>query len=411
MAGGKGRMQLTAVRVFVPFAAGYFLAYLLRVVNAVLAPDLTRDLGLDASDLGLLTSVFFLSFALFQVPLGMLLDRFGPRRTETALLLVAASGAVVFGLARSVEGLIVGRALLGLGTSACLMAALKAFVLWFDRARIPLINGWQMAAGGLGALTATVPVEAALHVTDWRGVFLGFGAALLVVAALIYTCVPEKPGAGPGSGFRDQARGVARVFTSRFFWRVAPLGVAAQASFIAVQSLWSGPWLRDVGGLGRGDVASHLLVIAAAMVAGFVSIGFLAERLGRLGIAPVRVAVTGVIAFMAVEGAIALEWTAAPGLLWAAYGFTGTIGIVFFAVLSQNFPAELAGRVVTGFNLMIFGFAFAIQWGTGAIIDQWPVTAAGGYAPAGYRAAFFVILGLQASALLWFACFRRRTSP
>ncbi|HSR72854.1 MAG TPA: MFS transporter, partial [Kiloniellales bacterium] len=120
-------------RVFLPFALGYFLSYLLRVVNAVIAPDLIAELGLAAADLGLMTSVNFLAFGAFQLPVGILLDRFGPRRTESALLLVAAAGALLFSLAGDLLGLVLGRALIGLGTSACLMAAFKAYVQWFPR--------------------------------------------------------------------------------------------------------------------------------------------------------------------------------------------------------------------------------------------------------------------------------------
>ncbi|MDH5749281.1 MAG: MFS transporter, partial [Rhodospirillales bacterium] len=164
------------IRVFLPFAFGYFLSYALRVVNAVIHTDLQKDLSLDAADLGLLTSTYFLTFAIFQLPLGVLLDRYGPRRTEAALLVIAAAGAILFASAQSVSTLIAGRALIGLGVSACLMGAFKAFVMWFPRERIPVMNGYQMTAGGLGALIATAPVEAALNFTDWRGVFYAFAA-------------------------------------------------------------------------------------------------------------------------------------------------------------------------------------------------------------------------------------------
>ncbi|NJN45375.1 MAG: MFS transporter [Candidatus Competibacteraceae bacterium] len=133
------------LRVFLPFACGYFLSYLFRTVNAVISPDLVSDLNLDATDLGLLTSMYFLTFAAFQLPLGMLLDRFGPRRVETVLLLFAAAGALCFALSTRLEGLILGRALIGLGVSACLMASFKAFVMWFPPQRLPAVNGWVMA--------------------------------------------------------------------------------------------------------------------------------------------------------------------------------------------------------------------------------------------------------------------------
>ncbi|MHA1598863.1 MAG: MFS transporter, partial [Alphaproteobacteria bacterium] len=122
--------RVPLLRVFLPFAFGYFLSYLYRVVNAVIAPDLIAEMGLGAADLGLLTSAYFLSFALFQLPLGILLDHFGPRKTEAGLLLFAALGAVLFATSESANGLIVGRALIGLGVSGCLMAAFKAYTIW-----------------------------------------------------------------------------------------------------------------------------------------------------------------------------------------------------------------------------------------------------------------------------------------
>ncbi len=402
-------------RVFVPFALGYFLSYLYRAVNAVIAPDLIRDLGLDAADLGLLTSTYFLTFAAFQLPLGLLLDRFGPRRTEAALLLFAAAGAGTFAAAPSTEMLIVGRALIGFGVSACLMAAFKAFVIWFPRERLPLVYGIQMAAGGLGALTATVPVEAALHITDWRGVFWILGGLTIVASGVLFFAVPEKQTGQPQTTFGEQLRGVARIFSSPVFWRVAPVTVAAQAAFLSIQSLWTGPWLRDVGGLDRGAVADSLLMIAAAMIAGFISIAVLTDRLARWGVKPMSVAVPAMGLFMVLQAAIIIQPAgqmadpmAGAGLsLWMLFGFFGTTGILPYAVMSQSFPPHLAGRVNTGLNVLVFTSAFCAQWGMGAIINLWPVSPSGGYDPAGYQAAFTVMLALQGAAMTWYLLFRR----
>ena len=266
------------LRIFLPFAFGYYLSYLYRVVNAVMAPNLVADLGVDPSDLGLLTAAYFLTFAAFQLPLGVLLDRFGPRRIESALLLFAALGAFVFARAGSLAGLVVGRAFIGFGVSACLMAAFKAYVMWFPRGQLPLINGLQMAAGGLGALSATAPVEAMLGITDWRGIFFILAILTLVVAATVFCVVPEKDPGSEHLTFAQQLRGISQVFTSMTFWRIAPVTTLSQAGFLSIHGLWSGPWLRDVAGFGRSDVAGALLLVAAAMIAGFVLLGGAAER-------------------------------------------------------------------------------------------------------------------------------------
>lgn len=390
------------LRVFIPFALGYFVSYLFRVVNAVLAPDLESALGVGPSDLGLLTAAYFITFAAFQLPLGVLLDRFGPRKIESFLLIFAAAGALVFSRAQSVSGLVLGRALIGFGVSACLMAAFKAFVIWFQRQQLPLINGIQMAAGGFGALTATAPVAAALEFTDWRGVFFILSIITLGIAAAVFFVVPEKKAEQNSDGIGVQLRGIARVFSSLTFWRIAPLTVMSQAAFLATQGLWSGPWLRDVAGFERSAVAQVLLTIAAAMVAGFILIGAAAERLSRLGIKPIAVAIAGMIAFMLVQIFLILEVTSWARPLWVLYGIFGTTGIVPYAVLSQSFPLHLSGRVNTALNLLVFVAAFAAQWGIGAIINLWPFTAGGGYAPPGYQAAFAMMLLLQLLSLLWF---------
>jgi len=394
------------VRVFVPFTMGYFLSYLFRVVNAVIAPNLVADVGLAASDLGLLTSSYFLTFAAFQVPLGILLDLYGPRRTESALLLFAAAGTAMFAVSDGLTGLIIGRALIGFGVSACLMAAFKAYVMWFESGRLPLINGLQMSAGGLGALAGTAPVEWALQLTDWRGVFWIFTALTLFVAAAIFFVVPEKKEEASGATLGQAFGGVRQVFTSPLFWRVAPLGVASQAAFLALQSLWAGPWLRDVAGFDRDAVANTLFLIAAAMVAGFLGGGALTERLGRVGVTPITVGVIGMALFLVVQALMAFGVTEPVVPLWIAYGFFGTTGIIIYAGLSQRFPTQLAGRVNTGVNVLVFVLAFVLQWGIGGIIDLWPPTADGGYHPEAYQAAIGVLAGLQAAALLWYLAYR-----
>ncbi len=390
-----------ALRVLLPFAAGYFLSYLYRSVNAVLAPEITRAISLEAAELGLMTGAYFLAFAAAQPPLGILLDRFGPRRVEAVLLLAAAAGALVVARAEGASALIAGRVLVGFGVAACLMAALKANILWFPRHRLALVNGIVLSAGGLGAAAAAAPIQAALAVTDWRGVHALLSGLTVTAAAWLFLAVPERrdlPHPSAGTSLADQMREIAVIVASPLFRRVAPAATVAMGAFMAVQGLWAGPWLRDVAGLDADRAATALTVMAAAMAAGFLLTGAIAERLSRLGVPPIRVAAAGMATFCLAGLAMALGVIVAPVALCAVYGFTGTASSLSYVVLTDGFPARMAGRVNTSLNLAIFVAAFGLQWGIGAVIGLWPATA-GGWPPEAYGTALLIPAGLGAVAL------------
>jgi len=390
--------------VFLPFALGYCLSFLFRTVNAVIAEELTRDLGLGAASLGVLTSAYFISFAAFQLPLGILLDRYGPRRVEAALLLVAAAGALLFGLGDSLTALAAGRALIGLGVSACLMGAFTANVQWWPRDRLPLVNGLTMAFGGLGAVLATTPVAALLPSTGWRGLFLGLAAITLATAALLFLTVPERrDGAHPAATLGTLARGTAEVFASRAFWRMIPACMLVQGTMMAYIGLWIAGWLRDVAGLDRAAMAEVLQWAAAALGVGYLGTGAVVSLLEhRLGV-PARVtAFTAMGISLAILGLLAFQAVEWPGL-WAIYPLFATAAATLYAILSRDFPAERAGRVNTAVNVMSFISAFVLQAGIGAVIALFPADEA-----RGHRVALFAVLTLQAAAWLWGVWPRRR---
>ena len=195
--------------------------------------------------------MYLLAFAAFQLPLGVLLDRYGPRRVVAALLCVAAVGALVFGLARDFTMLSIGRALIGLGVSGGLMGAIKAFTLWFPLNRLALLNGLYLAAGGIGGLSATAPAEALLGPLGWRALFYVLAAMSVGAALLIFVVVPEKELPGKGSTLRDQIAGFGDIFASLAFWRIALPLVVCHAGYLTLQGLWLGPWLYDVAGQPR----------------------------------------------------------------------------------------------------------------------------------------------------------------
>jgi MFS family permease len=388
--------------ILLPFAFGYYLSYLLRVINAVLAPDLSQELGLGPQALGLLTASYFIAFASTQIPLGILLDRWGPRRVEAILLLFAALGALLFSLGESTWDLMVARAIIGFGVSACLMAAFKAFTLWFPPEQLPRFNGIIMAAGGVGALSATAPVQFALTLTDWRGIFAGLAILLLLCAVVVFVLVPESHHDQPKENLREQIRGLTQVLQHRFFWSVAPVTMLSQGSFISIQSLWASPWLQDVSGMSRNDTADLLFLVAASMVASFLIMGNLTVRLSRQGVKPIWVAATGMALFMLIEALLITEaFSRYTHILWMAFGFFGTTGIVLYAVLSQFFPRSLSGRVNTLLNLLVFITTFSLQYGMGAIIEHWVKPEIPWLSFSAYHAAFGFVLLLQIISLIW----------
>ena len=385
------------------FQTLYSISYFFRNANAIIEGDLVRELGLGPADLGLLPSVYFISFAAFQLPLGVLLDRYGPRRTEVVLLLFAAVGALIFSQSDTLSGLIVGRLLIGLGVSACLMAAFKAYVIWFSNQRLPIINGLQMVAGGLGALGATTPLQNALSFTDWRGVFTGLAVITVISAVLVWILLPEKQ-----STVELQTKlsilfiEIEKVVKSPIFWSIAPFAAISGGTNMAIHGLWIKPWLRDVAGIGVDSAAQLLFAMTMASITGFLSLGIFAERVSQLfDFRPITIGVFGMTLFLLAQSAMAYGWISSPLLLVILLGFFGTSSILIFAGYAQMFPKNLSGRVSTILNFLIFVSAFIIQWGIGVIIEMWPPTASG-YDPESYQAAIGALVLLQAAGLAWY---------
>ena len=390
-------------RIYFPLALGYAISYFYRNANAIIEGDLVRELGLGPADLGLLTSVYFISFAVFQLPLGVLLDRYGPRRTESILLLFAALGAVLFAQAESLSGLIVGRLLIGLGVSACLMAAFKAYVLWFSSERLAMINGLQMVAGGLGALGATIPLQNALSYTDWRGVFMGLAFITVFASICLWVFLPENQRNDEKiPTLKLQFKEMGQVLQSRIFWEIAPLAAISSGTNMAMHGLWIKPWLRDVAGLSAVNSAQLLFAMTLTLIGGFLTLGIIAERLSQFfDVRPISISVFGMTIYLFVQSTMIYGGIGSPLILVILLGFFGTASILVYAGYAQIFPKNLSGRVSTILNLLVFIVAFLLQWGIGAILEMWPATD-NGYEPESYQTAIGVLVLLQATGLIWY---------
>ena len=385
--------------VYAAFASAYLLSYLYRTVNAVISPELTRDLDLASGSLGFLTSAYFLAFGLMQVPVGMLLDRYGPRRVEPLLLAFAAAGAFAFGAAPGLPGLTLGRALIGIGVCACLMAPLKGMAMWYPAERQASLGGWMMVAGGLGALAATTPVEIALRFVGWRTIFFVLAGATLLVAVWIAWRVPDTPKPQHATDMRAQFAGVRSVFGHPRFWWISPLGGFGMGAFFAIQGLWAVPWMMDVDGRSRAEAAATLLGMSLASLVGYLFLGMFATTLARRGIGARHLFAAG-FTLNAVALAVIAFGVSSAAPWWWLYGLGASANILAFSVLNDGFPRELAGRANTALNLMMFAGGFIVQWGVGVVVDA-AAAWLGAPRDAGLRYAFILLLVLDLATLAW----------
>ncbi len=392
------------LRVFLPFVAGYYLAYLFRTINAVIAAPLATELELGAGDLGLLTSVYFLTFAVAQIPIGILLDRYGPRRIQSALLVVAAVGSALFAASDNFLMLLVGRALIGLGVAAALTAGLKALVLWFPGDRLSLLNGLMVMLGALGAVTATLPADLLLVWIGWRELFGLFALLTAACAAIIYCVVPE---AAPIANAAVSV-GLRKVYADPSFWRLAPLSSACIGTAWALQGLWAAQWLTDVDGLDRTEVVQHLFAMAVALSLGAILLGVAADRLRTRGVGPELLLGSVAAVFIATQLALILRLPLPSYLLWAVVAAVGAATVLSYAIVAEYFPKELAGRANGALNLCHIAAAFVVQYATGVVLARW-TPQAGHYPEIAYRIAFALNFALQVAAWIWFVFPRVRT--
>jgi nitrate/nitrite transporter NarK len=400
-----------ALRIFGCFAAGYFMSYGLRSVNAMLAPELIAELGLSNTQLGAMSAAYFLAFAAMQVPLGVWLDRFGPRRVDATLLGLAAAGCMVFALAASPAMLWVGRALIGAGVSAALMASLTAYRQWFAAERQTQLAAWMLMSGTLGVLVTTAPVHWALPVLGWRGVFWLSATLLVLIGVAMWRLLPRdhertpEPGT-PAASFLESLGGYREVFASGYFWRMTMTAGVVQGGFVSMQSLWVGPWFGTVLGVQGAARADLLFAFNLGLMLCFLALGWLAPRVGTERAALARVVACGTAAVVVLE--LAIAWAHGPSAwgLWVAYAAAATVYTLVQPRVGLAFPSHLAGRALTGFNLLIFSWMFASQWGFGVAIDVFRES--GLDESAAFRAAMVAFASLHAACLLLFVAWPRR---
>ncbi len=363
-----------AVWVFVAFASAYFLSTLLRAITATLSPTLTLEFGLQARDLGLLAGGYFFGFSLTQLPMGHWLDQHGPKKVVLSFLGVAVLGCLAFAWASDFSGLLIARVLIGVGVSACLMAPLTGYRRWFALEQQQRANAWMLMTGAFGMLASTLPVQWLLPTIGWRWMFVGLAALILSSVALMAWRVPAWRLPEPVvSEEVNEPQGILasyrQVWAHPYFRSLTPMGFFNYGGFVAMQTLWAGPWMVKVAGYTPLEAATGLFWVNVCMLITFWLWGLYTPALTRRGFSANKLMTWGVPLNFCVQIYIITAGSEAGALQWALFCISSSFVALAQPAVGMAFPAAVAGKALSAYNLVLFLGVFVVQWGMGLMID------------------------------------------
>jgi MFS family permease len=391
---------LIALRIFLAFASGYFLSYALRSVNAALAPVLAADLNLSAGELGWLSSAYFLAFAAMQIPVGIWLDRYGARRTESALLLVAATGAALVGLGDTLWMNSLGRILIGAGVAPCLMASYYYFRRCFPAVQQPRLVMSMLLVGATGAMVATQPALSMANWLGWRQIYI-FACGLLVLSAFtIYFFTTDADRQETPLGSEKDTTSILKLATHPVMLRIVPACIFTIGGFLAMQTLWAGPWLTKTLSLSPEQASTVLLYLNASLMVSYVLMGLAGPWLLRIGLSLQHQSVIALTWIPIVFVTMILWQNQASWICWLLFAPVIPVMFLLQTQAALAFPSHVAGRVLTTSNLMIFVGTFAVQWAIGLAVDTF--NKLGMTDTDALRSAFSCLVALQLLSLFWF---------
>jgi MFS family permease len=397
-----------AITVFFVFAFGYFLSCLLRAITATLSPVLTLEFELMAADLGLLAGGYFLGFASMQIPLGYLLDKFGPKKIVSSFLLIAFIGTVSFALAQNFSGLLVSRILIGVGVSACLMAPLTGYRIWFAEDQQQRANSWMLMIASLGFLSSTLPIQLLLPSLGWRWIFGGIAALILISIFLMLVFIPKWNHQKDESLENSERKGsLADVWKNKFFISVIPMGLFNYGGLMAIQTLWAGPWMIRVAGYTPLESATGLFWINITMLISFFLWGYFLPRITNLGFSALKILKLGLPVSFLIMLIIIILGSKAGAFYITLFILSSIFLSVTQPAVGLSFASHLAGKALTSFNLLIFLGTFIMQWVMGLVIDLVKIF---GYTEIiGFKAAFSFFLFLSLISYIFFLIINKKS--
>lgn len=388
-------------------AAIYLVSQFLRNSVGVIAPNLAAEIGLSAGEIGLLSSAFFFAFAAAQLPLGVAIDRYGPKRCMLVCAVVALIGTLQFATAATPTGLVMARILMGLGSSCYLMAPLALYARRFPPERFTVLAGIQLSIGTIGTLFVTAPLAWASAAIGWRMTFFVVAGIVVICAAMVAIVVREDTElrAGHGETLRESLAGVLEVARMQGFWPLFLMHTMSYSSYVLIVGLWGGPFLAHVYGYGlttRGDL---LMLPAISHIVGVVIWGYAERYFGAYKPLVLAGAIATAVALLvlALIGRLEPLWLT----VWLAiFGFLPAYFPVLLAHGRSLLPPPLVGRGITLFNIGTIGGTFVVQLTSGALIDLFPPQE-GVYPLDAYRLVFAVQAVCVLTACAVYATARR----
>ncbi|MGE3644938.1 MAG: MFS transporter [Beijerinckiaceae bacterium] len=386
----------------------YIVSQFFRNSIGVIGPDLAREFQLEASHLSLLASAFFLSFALVQIPLGMAIDRYGPKICLLAPSAILLAGTLLFAFARNFSDLVLARLIIGLGCSSFLMAPLTIYAERFPPAMFATMVGLQVGAGNLGSLGATKPLAFVAGWVGWRNGFLMVAAVVAIATVLVMVLVRDDESAKQRRKDRAETiaslmKGVVAAARTRSFWPIFFMQLVTYPAFAAILGLWSGPWLAQVYGLDLAARGSLLFALALAQIGSLFAWGMADRLFGSYKIpcllgAFLCAIVLAVGAIFPIPRSLLLPYLIVLGLV---FGFSP----VMTSHGKSLFPPELTGRGLSLMNIAAMGGVFLQQILTGAVIETFDSKIVDGvhiYPAEAYRWVFGLLAAEIAIAIVFY---------
>jgi nitrate/nitrite transporter NarK len=344
-----------------------------RASTAIIAQELTIDLGLSPKELGLLGSAFFYAFALIQLPLGLLLDRAGARITMVALNILGILGAVILANGDNVVDGVIGRILMGLGMAANFMGPLKLLTHWFSLKKFATVSGLMVSIGSLGSMAATSPLAFLVEELGWRDTFrslAGFHFLLIVCFLLV---VRDKPDiAVQEKTFQPSPLvSIKRLFSNWNYWAISFSTFLRYGSFAAIQTLWAGPFLMGYLNIPQLAAGNLILMLGLGYIIGAPTGGLLSDRILK---SRKKAVMYGVLCSATATVALLL-WQDDSLLLWLgavlfAMGFFNSFGQVSYAHIRDIMPDEMAGTALSGINFFTMMGGGLFIHGFGSVMER-----------------------------------------